>query len=213
VLLRHHDHAGVPVQRARGALHPDRLRQARGKVEVPLLLRRLPVRAPGAAHGDVLQPAQGADAAGPDAPGPRRAQGHLRPRRAPAALRQRHDPDLRDRDDPGLAGPAGRPDRPFPRRHVKIAIVGPAHPYKGGGARHTTELAHRLAAQGHDVIIESWRAQYPRRLYPGQQTVDVPQGDPYPRTYRRLAWYRPDGWPADARPLRTAPPAVSLLPP
>jgi glycosyltransferase involved in cell wall biosynthesis len=87
---------------------------------------------------------------------------------------------------------------------MKIALVGPAHPYKGGGARHTTELAHRLAAQGHDVIIESWRAQYPGRLYPGQQTVDVPEGEPYPRTRRRLAWYRPDGWLAEGRRLRPA---------
>jgi glycosyltransferase involved in cell wall biosynthesis len=87
---------------------------------------------------------------------------------------------------------------------VKIAIIGPAHPYKGGGARHTTELAHRLAAAGHDLIIESWRAQYPARLYPGQQTVDVAEGAPYPRTRRRLAWYRPDGWLAEGRRLRTA---------
>ena len=87
---------------------------------------------------------------------------------------------------------------------MKIALVGPAHPYKGGGARHTTELAHRLAAAGHDVIIESWHAQYPARLYPGQQTVDVPEGEPYPRTRRRLAWYRPDGWLAEGRRLRPA---------
>jgi glycosyltransferase involved in cell wall biosynthesis len=87
---------------------------------------------------------------------------------------------------------------------VKIALVGPAHPYKGGGARHTTELAHQLAAHGHDVIIESWRAQYPGRLYPGQQTVDVPEGEPYPRTRRRLAWYRPDGWLAEGRRLGPA---------
>jgi glycosyltransferase involved in cell wall biosynthesis len=87
---------------------------------------------------------------------------------------------------------------------VRIALIGPAHPYKGGGARHTTELAHRLAAAGHDVIIESWKAQYPARLYPGQQTVDTPEGWPYPRTYRRLAWYRPDGWVAAGRRLRSA---------
>jgi glycosyltransferase involved in cell wall biosynthesis len=87
---------------------------------------------------------------------------------------------------------------------VRIALIGPTHPYKGGGARHTTELAHRLTAAGHDVIIESWRAQYPRRLYPGQQTVDQPEGEPYPRTYRRLAWYRPDGWLAAGRRLRSA---------
>jgi len=87
---------------------------------------------------------------------------------------------------------------------VRIALIGPAHPYKGGGARHTTELAHRLAAAGHDVVLESWRAQYPRRLYPGQQTLEVPEGAPYPRTHRRLAWYRPDGWLAAGRRLRTA---------
>jgi glycosyltransferase involved in cell wall biosynthesis len=94
---------------------------------------------------------------------------------------------------------------------MRIALVGPAHPYKGGGARHTTELAHRLAAAGHDVIIESWHAQYPRRLYPGQQTVDVPEGEPYPRTHRRLAWYRPDGWLAAGRRLRTADLVVFVL--
>lgn len=94
---------------------------------------------------------------------------------------------------------------------MKIAIVGPAHPYKGGGARHTTELAHRLAAAGHDVIIESWRAQYPKRLYPGQQTVDVPEGEPYPRTHRRLAWYRPDGWLAEGRRLKPADLVVFVL--
>jgi glycosyltransferase involved in cell wall biosynthesis len=87
---------------------------------------------------------------------------------------------------------------------VKIALVGPAHPYKGGGARHTTELARRLAAAGHDVIIETWRAQYPARLYPGQQTVDEPEGEPFPGTRRELAWYRPVGWFAAGRRLRGA---------
>jgi glycosyltransferase involved in cell wall biosynthesis len=77
---------------------------------------------------------------------------------------------------------------------VRIALVGPSHPYKGGGARHTTELAHQLARSGHDVVIESWRAQYPSRLYPGQQTVDEPEGEPFPSTRRRLTWYDPLSW-------------------
>ncbi|TDQ51929.1 glycosyltransferase family 4 protein [Actinorugispora endophytica] len=77
---------------------------------------------------------------------------------------------------------------------MRIALVGPVHPYKGGGARHTTELAHRLAAEGHDVVVESWRAQYPAALYPGSQTIGEPEGALYPRTRRDLAWYRPDGW-------------------
>jgi len=87
---------------------------------------------------------------------------------------------------------------------MRIALIGPAHPYKGGGARHTTELAHRLTAAGHNVVIESWRAQYPARLYPGQQLLDVPEGKPYRRTYRRLAWYAPQGWLAAGRRLATA---------
>ena len=76
----------------------------------------------------------------------------------------------------------------------RIALVGPAHPYKGGGARHTTELAHRLAARGHRVRIESWLAQYPAALYPGEQTVADPEGEPFPDTRHDLAWYRPGGW-------------------
>ncbi|WP_160050442.1 MULTISPECIES: glycosyltransferase family 4 protein [unclassified Nocardiopsis] len=77
---------------------------------------------------------------------------------------------------------------------TRVALVGPAHPYKGGGARHTTELAHRLRALGHPTVVESWRAQYPAALYPGRQTIEDPEGEPYPDTRHELAWYRPDGW-------------------
>ncbi|MET7329251.1 glycosyltransferase family 4 protein [Nonomuraea sp. NPDC005650] len=87
---------------------------------------------------------------------------------------------------------------------MRIAIVGPTYPYKGGGAQHTTELAHRLAAQGHDVVIESWRAQYPSFLYPGQQTISAPEGTPFPKTLRELDWRRPDGWVSAGRRLRSA---------
>jgi glycosyltransferase involved in cell wall biosynthesis len=86
---------------------------------------------------------------------------------------------------------------------VKIAIVGPAYPYKGGGAHHTTELAHRLAAAGHDVTLESWKAQYPGFLYPGEQTISTPEGVPFTGTRRTLAWYRPDGWFRTGRRLRS----------
>ncbi len=88
---------------------------------------------------------------------------------------------------------------------MRVALIGPAHPYKGGGARHTTELARRLAAAGHDVVLESWIEQYPAGLYPGgQQTVDVAEGEPIPGTRRLLSWRRPGGWLAAGRRLRDA---------
>jgi glycosyltransferase involved in cell wall biosynthesis len=85
---------------------------------------------------------------------------------------------------------------------VKITVIGPAFPYKGGGAHHTTELAHRLVAAGHDVTLESWKAQYPSFLYPGQQTISEPESTPFPGTRRELSWKRPGGWYALGRRLR-----------
>jgi glycosyltransferase involved in cell wall biosynthesis len=82
---------------------------------------------------------------------------------------------------------------------VRIAIVGPAHPYKGGAAQHSTELAHRLAAAGHDVALESWSAQYPKLLYPGQLTVNEPELPLFHPTRRRLSWRRPDRWLREGR--------------
>lgn len=79
---------------------------------------------------------------------------------------------------------------------MRVVLVGPTHPYKGGIAQHTTLLAHRLAAAGHEVDLWSWSEQYPQRLYPGQQRVpdDQPELPVYPRTSYPLSWRRPDGW-------------------
>ena len=88
---------------------------------------------------------------------------------------------------------------------MRIALIGPAHPDQGGAARHTTELAYHLAAAGHNVIIESWRT-------PASAASSRAGGEPYPRTYRRLARYRPDGWIAAGRRLRSADLVVFALP-
>lgn len=87
---------------------------------------------------------------------------------------------------------------------MRIALVGPTHPIKGGVAAHTTTLAMRLAAAGHQVRIVSWSRQYPARLYPGEQHVDgAPELPPFGPTERRLAWNSPAGWVAAARRLRS----------
>jgi glycosyltransferase involved in cell wall biosynthesis/SAM-dependent methyltransferase len=87
---------------------------------------------------------------------------------------------------------------------LKVAVVGPTHPFKGGVAAHTTTLAHQLADAGHDVTLVSWSHLYPSRLYPGDQAVPAgaPDVEPFPRTVRALSWARPDTWVRTGRRLR-----------
>ena len=40
-----------------------------------------------------------------------------------------------------------------PEASLKVTLVGPTHPYKGGVASHTTTLAHELEAAGHEVTL------------------------------------------------------------
>ena len=87
---------------------------------------------------------------------------------------------------------------------MRVAVVGPTHPLKGGVAAHTTELAHHLVAAGHDVELVSWSHLYPKLLYPGEQAVPqgVPDVKPFPHTTRRLSWARPASWWRAGRRLR-----------
>lgn len=88
---------------------------------------------------------------------------------------------------------------------LKIAIVGPSHPYKGGVAAHTTTLAHELADAGHDVTLVSWSHLYPAVFYPGEQPTPTngdPDVPPFPRTVRALSWARPDSLVRAGRRLR-----------
>lgn len=87
---------------------------------------------------------------------------------------------------------------------LKVAVVGPTHPYKGGVAAHTTTLAHELAEAGHDVTLVSWSHLYPAKLYPGEKAVPGGAQDvaPFPRTVRALSWARPDTWVRTGRRLR-----------
>src|SRR5438309_5583802 len=86
---------------------------------------------------------------------------------------------------------------------MRIAIVGPAHPYKGGIPQHTTELAHHLRAAGHEVSLISWRNQYPF-FYPGEQFVpdDKPELPVFSGVKRVLSWRNPVGWLRWGRRLR-----------
>ena len=55
---------------------------------------------------------------------------------------------------------------------MKIVVIGPVYPYRGGIAHYTTLLARALQGAGHDVQVISFKRQYPKWLYPGQSDRD-----------------------------------------
>ncbi len=76
---------------------------------------------------------------------------------------------------------------------MRITVVGPTHPFKGGIAQHTAALARELAARGHQGRAELV-PPHPARLYPGQLTIDAPEFPVHVPTRRVLSWNRPDSW-------------------
>jgi glycosyltransferase involved in cell wall biosynthesis len=81
---------------------------------------------------------------------------------------------------------------------MKIVLIGPVYPYRGGIAHYTASLSLALQRAGHEVITISFRRQYPAFLYPGKSDKD-PSEDPvrvdaeylldplYPWTWTRVA--------------------------
>ena len=51
---------------------------------------------------------------------------------------------------------------------MKIVLVGPVYPYRGGIAHFTTALSQELKAAGNEVLTVSFKRQYPGWLYPGK---------------------------------------------
>jgi len=59
---------------------------------------------------------------------------------------------------------------------LKITLVGPVYPYRGGIAHFTGMLAQKLIEAGHDVQMISFKKQYPLWLYPGKSDKDYSEG-------------------------------------
>lgn len=59
---------------------------------------------------------------------------------------------------------------------MKITLVGPVYPYRGGIAHFTTMLALKLQEQDHDVQVLSFKKQFPKWLYPGKSDKDESEG-------------------------------------
>jgi len=74
---------------------------------------------------------------------------------------------------------------------VRLVVIGPVAPLRGGIAQHTQSLADALANGGQLMLI-SFARLYPARLFPGEAEVDPEASSPtaYP-VERLLRWDRP----------------------
>jgi glycosyltransferase involved in cell wall biosynthesis len=92
---------------------------------------------------------------------------------------------------------------------MRLVLVGPVYPFRGGIAHFTTVLYRELLRAGHEVLLISFQRQYPRWLFPGRsdrdpsaQAMAIAEAryliDPFNpfswlRTVREIRAYRPQG--------------------
>lgn len=55
---------------------------------------------------------------------------------------------------------------------MKISIIGPTYPYRGGIAHYTTLLVKHLQEAGHTAKLYSYTRMYPKFLFPGKSDKD-----------------------------------------
>ncbi len=94
---------------------------------------------------------------------------------------------------------------------MKITILGPAHPYRGGLASIMETMARVFRHRGHEVKIDTFSLQYPSWLFPGKsQTVDTPPPADL-RIERCVNTVNPFNWLRIGRRLRRERPDFVLL--
>lgn len=58
---------------------------------------------------------------------------------------------------------------------MKLVVIGPIYPFRGGIAHYTSQLSRALIENGHETHIFSFRRQYPVWLYPGKSDKEPSQ--------------------------------------
>jgi D-inositol-3-phosphate glycosyltransferase len=77
---------------------------------------------------------------------------------------------------------------------MKIAVLGPAYPFRGGIAHHTGMLVKNLIKEGNEVVLFSFRRQFPKFIFPGKTqfdlsaSIDAPPAEPIFIPWKPKSW-------------------------
>jgi D-inositol-3-phosphate glycosyltransferase len=94
---------------------------------------------------------------------------------------------------------------------MKILIIGPANPYRGGIAALNERLAIQLMEEGHQVEIINFSLQYPSFLFPGKTQFTTTPAPPKLIIKRMINAMNPFNWMLTGWKLRNQKPDLVLV--
>ncbi len=93
---------------------------------------------------------------------------------------------------------------------MKIIIVGPVFPWRGGIAHHSASLANRLR-NTHEVEMVTFSRQYPSFLFPGKSQYDTAGQPPLVPIHQWIDSINPFSWLVTARRIRKLKPDIVVF--
>jgi len=94
---------------------------------------------------------------------------------------------------------------------VKIILLAPAHPYRGGLASFTDRLARQFVTEGHQAEIITFSLQYPKILFPGKTQYTDAAAPTGIRISRLLNSVNPVSWIKTGQAIRKSRPDILLI--
>jgi glycosyltransferase involved in cell wall biosynthesis len=95
---------------------------------------------------------------------------------------------------------------------MKIFIIGPAYPLRGGPAQFNENFCRALIKEGHDAQIISYSLQYPNFLFPGSTQYETSGSAPADiKIHTKINTVNPFNWLAVARFIRKQKPDLIIF--
>lgn len=94
---------------------------------------------------------------------------------------------------------------------MRISIIGPAYPLRGGISHHVFQLQQELTARAHSVQVVSFRKLYPGVFFPGVTEVDTSRMKLDPGALPILAPLNPISWARAFKQVKAFSPDVIII--
>ena len=94
---------------------------------------------------------------------------------------------------------------------MKIILLGPAYPYRGGPATFNDRLAKQFSEEGHDIEVITFVLQYPGLLFPGKTQYNDGPAPEGVRIKRLVNSVNPFNWISTGRKIKKIKPDLLLV--